>query len=276
MKYVAVCLICVATVAAQAGQTAPGWVVTQVAGPLAMPAQKVTLAMDKEKLTFSHAKAGRLEIPLIQVTRTVYSSTRFNRAQQMMGDKYGNRDVPLPDTSTNCWQPGCAGGGLMMLGTLLAASTMHGATHYFTVTWLDRGVEQQTEFDAGKSDWEAIALQLREQLGDRWIEVGKEQAKFEAMAKAHHIDVLSIDLEHDSWCGELNLPRGSYRLLPLERESESVVYVFAGEVSYSQFRGIVPAHVTEDAGAKGIEYAKDGEKITSLTANGKRFVFTGE
>ena len=248
------------------------WTVTAVAGPLSRPGQKLKVSLAGNEVTFRDAKAKReIAIRGEDITQAAYSRVRFSRAEQL-GGKYDS-PIWLPTNMSGCGEPGC--GGLLVAALIAAAiaAPMHGTSHFILLTWVDRDVEQQMQFEVGKGDAEAVNGRLRELAGARWVDVDEQRQAAEKTIAEQGNQATAIELDRDSWCGVFALPKGSYRVLVAQGGGGATVYFFADEVELSRLRGILPAQVGGEARPDALEYAPGSARIASIAWQGKSLEF---
>ena len=255
-------------------QTSPkdAWKVTAVAGPISWPGQKIKVSLAGDELSFVDLKAKReIAIRNDQIIQVAYSRVRFSRVEQL-GGKYDNSGW-LPSNSPGCGDPGCGGIFLVALIAAAVAAPMHGTSHFILLTWVDREVQQQMQFEVGKSDAEALNSRLRQLAGVRWVDVDEQRQAAEKEITAHADQAIPIELDRDSWCGAFALPKGFYRVLVAPDNQNFTVYFFAGKVELTQLRGILPAQIAGDAGDAAFDYAPDSSRIASIRWQDKSLQF---
>ncbi|HLJ77108.1 MAG TPA: hypothetical protein VKT75_06830 [Acidobacteriaceae bacterium] len=259
----------------QAPSGAATWHVTEIAGPSGFEGQKMTLTIGEDDLLLTAKKTSPLRIRASQIRQIVYSPERFSRAGQMVSDKRGDKPTPAFDPS-GCGEPGCGGAALMFLVTLAVASTMHGQSHYITVTWEDRGVEQEIQFEIGKNQRADISEHLRQLAPNHWIDVVEQKHRVESLIAEHQQDSLPLTLAKLSACGDYVLPSGDYRMLVSGSDSAPEIYLFAGELDISQLRGVTRAHASDSPAAGPIEYLPDTNRIHAIRWHDKSLVIEGD
>jgi len=269
MKALIVALLLSTALAAQTpGQSS--WTIIPVAGPVGWPGHKLMLTAGQDSISFAIPKGKTLTtVPVAQITQIVSSPVRFSRSQQVVGGKTGHGTLG-PYLMDSGYGPGGGAGIFLLLAALAIAAPMHGTSHYVTLTWADSGVEQQMLFEVSKSDLEPFTRQLRGILGERWIDVEEQRSRVEATVKDHQSEAVQIEFERDSWCGEFGFPKGAYRILAVLKGTEAEVYFFAGEVTFTQLRGIFHARVADPTGTESVEYAPGAGQIVSVPWQGKR------
>jgi hypothetical protein len=248
------------------------WTVTAVAGPISSLGQKIKLSVAGDELSFTDSKAKKaIAIRGDQITQVVSSRMRFSRAQQL-GGKYDQSGWLGPNMS-GCGLPGCGAVILVAIIAAAVAAPMHGTSHFILLSWFDRDVEQQIQFEVGKSDAAALNFHLRELAGDRWVDVDEQQVATEKEITEHGNQAIPIELDRDSWCGAFSLPKGSYRVLVAQGTQNPTVYFFAGNVDIPHLRGILAARAAGDAGPEPFEYALGSARIASIRWQGKSLDF---
>ena len=262
-----------AALAAQGPEQRSRWTVTMIAGPIGWPGEKMVLTLRPDAMSFATEKTDdNLTVPLAQVKEMRYSPERFNRAQQLGGKYHGFE--PSYD-NTFCPRPAdCGAGALMFLGIVAVSSTMHGTSHYITLTWDDRGVQQQMQFEAGKSDWEALSAAMRARIGNGWVDSGEQRDALNAVLANSQRSETAVDIKRDSWCGDYALRSGAYRVVAMDQGPDVTVYFFAERVSEENLRAVLHARPSAEASPTGLEYAGGTGRIESIAWNGRRLVFT--
>ncbi|HKR28780.1 MAG TPA: hypothetical protein VJS11_15050 [Acidobacteriaceae bacterium] len=251
------------------------WRVTQIAGPFGFEGQKVSLTIGEDDLLLAAKKTPPLRIPASQIRQIVYTPERFSRAGQLVSDKRG--DKPASGFApTGCGEPGCGGALLFMMATLAVASTMHGQSHYITLTWEDRGVEQEIEFEIGKDQRAAISERLRKLAPKHWIDVVEQKQRVETLIAEHQQDSIPLPIAKMSVCGDYVLAPGDYRMLVAGSGSASEIYLFSGALDLSQLRGISRAHTSEASPTDTIEYQPDSNHIRAIRWHDKSLVIDDE
>ena len=248
------------------------WTVTAVAGPISWPGHKIKVALAGNELSLIDPKAKReINIRGDQITQVAYSHVRFSRAEQL-GGKYDNSGWPGSNLSS-CSAPGCGGVLLAALIAVAIAAPMHGTSHFILLTWVDRDVEQQIQFEVGKSDAEAVNSHLRELAGIRWVNVDEQRQAMEREVRENANQAIPIELDRDSWCGGFTLPKGPYRVLVAKASDGVTVYFFAEKVEPAQLRGILPAQIAEEPGTAAFAYEPGSLRIASIRWQGKSLQF---
>lgn len=251
------------------------WRVTGIAGPFGFAGQKMTLTIGEDDLLLNAKKTAPLRIPVSQIRQIVYTPERFSRAGQMVSDKRG--DKPTANWApSGCGDPGCGGAALMFLATLAVASTMHGESHYITITWEDRGVEQEIEFEIGKDQRAVISDRLRQLAPSHWIDVVEQKHRVESLIAEHQQDALPLPIARMSLCGGYVLPSGDYRMLVAGSDSAPEIYFFSGGLNLSQLRGVFRAHASDASPADPIEYQPDSNRIRAIRWHDKSLVIDDE
>jgi hypothetical protein len=149
---------------------------------------------------------------------------------------------------------------------------MHGQSHYITVAWSDRGVEQELQFEIGKDQRAAIVERLRNLAPKHWIDVVEQKHRVESLIAEHQQDAVPLTIGKVSACGDYILPSGDYRMLVSGPDSAPEIYLFAGELDLSQLRGVTRAHASDSPAADPIEYLPDTNRIRAIRWQGKSLV----
>lgn len=251
------------------------WQVTEIAGPFGFEGQKMALTISEDDLLLTAKKSPPIRIPAEQIREIVYAPERFSRAGQLVSDKRG--DKPTSGFApSGCGDPGCGGAALLFLATLAVASTMHGESHYITLTWEDRGVEQEILFEIGKDQRAAISERLRHLAPNHWIDIVEQKRRVESLIAEHQQDTLPLPIARMSLCGNYALPTGDYSLIVAGSDASPQVYLFAGEPSISTLRGVTHAHSAEASPADAIEYLPDTNRIHAIRWHDKSLVIEDE
>ena len=257
MKILRLSLLYSSLLLAQAPAKGTSWKVVQLAGPIGANGSKLALTLDGTQLSLAVPKTNtRITIPADQITELVYSPVRFSRARQV----FGKHDSP------SAWASGAAGNGYAMLLGLMAAgvvSPLRGTSHFVTLTWSNGDLEQQMQFEVGKSDLDSFAQQMRALLGPRWIDIEEQQRTVEALIKDNN-QPLDVQLPRDVLCGPFVLPEGTYRALVMIHGSDAELYLFHGEVALNQLHAVVSARVTDSGCDAPLEYAEGSNRLTAL------------
>lgn len=251
------------------------WHVTEIAGPSGFEGQKMALTIGEDDLILTAKKNPPIRIPAEQIREIVYAPERFSRAGQLVSDKRG--DKPTHSFApTGCGDPGCGGAALMFLATLAVASTMHGESHYITLTWEDRGVEQEIQFEIGKDQRAAISERLQKLAPKHWIDVVEQKRRVESLIAEHQQDTIPLPIARMSLCGSYVLPTGDYRLIVAGSEASPEVYLFAGAPSIGTLRGVTHAHAAEVSATDPIEYVPDTNRIRAIRWHDKSLIMDDE
>jgi hypothetical protein len=262
-----------ATLAAQGTGPTSRWIVTMVAGSIGSPGEKMVLTLNPDSMSFATTEIkDKLTVPLAQVKEVLYSPERFNRAVQL-GGKYHGFETPYVNTFCPS-RPGCGEGALTFLAIVAVSSTMHGTSHYFTLTWEDRGVQQQMQFEVSKSDWEALSTTLRDRIGNRWVDSGEQKGALDAVFADTQRSETAVEIKRDSWCGDYALRSGAYRVVTTEQGPDLAVFFFSNSVSAENLRAVLHARPAGKPIPIGLEYAGDTGRIESIAWKGQRLVFT--
>lgn len=251
------------------------WQVTEIAGPVGFEGQKMHLTIGEDDLLLTAKKAPPLRIPASQIRQIVYAPERFSRAGQLVSDKRGDKPMPVLAPS-GCGDPGCGGAALMFLVTVAVASTMHGESHYITLTWEDRGVEQEIQFEIGKEQRSAISESLRQLAPKHWIDIVEQKHRVESLIAEHQQDAVPLPIAKMSLCGDYVLPAGDYRLLVAGSDPAPEVYLFSGELNLARLRSVSRARATEASAAEIIEYVPDTNRIRAIRWHDKSLVIEDE
>lgn len=263
--------LALAALFAQAPSGSSTWRVTEIAGPFGSEGQKMTLTVGEDDLLLTAKKIPPLRIPASQIRQIVYAPERFSRAGQLVSDKRGDKS-PAVLAPSGCGDPGCGGAALMFLVTLAIASTMHGQSHYVTVTWEDRGVDQEIQFEIGKDQRAAISEHLRQLAPQHWIDVIEQKHRVESLIAEHQQDSIPVPIAKMSLCGDYVLPPGDYRMLVAGSDTAPEIYLFAGVLDLSQLRGVSRAHASGAASGDPIEYLPDTNRIRAIRWHDKSLV----
>lgn len=250
------------------------WRVTAVAGPISWPGQKIKLSLTGNSLSFTDLKTKQtIDIRDDEITQVAYSRVRFSRAQQI-GGKYDNSVWP-PAGMSGCNAPGCGGVLIVAMIATAVAAPMHGTSHFILLTWVDREVEQQIQFEVSKTDAEELNAHLRDLAGVRWVDVFEQEQATGREIRDHSDEAMSIEIDRDSSCGVFALPKGLYRVLVAQNNEDVTVYFFAGALELTRLRAILPAHISDNrVRSEAIDYAPGSSRISSIPWQGKSLEFT--
>jgi hypothetical protein len=286
MKLVSILCAALLLLTSMARATEPvpphSWTVSNLRGPVLSSSSHLTLTVSKDGLTFVDKKQNPLiEIPANQVVNVASSTVEFSRAYQVGGDKTGASGIGMPMTGCGGSDVGCGGAALMYLMVLAIASPMHGRSHYVQITWNDRGVEQQLQFEASKDNYTAVAEALKAFGGTKYTDVEAQANKLQEEIAQNAGRAFALTLDRASKLGDYPLDPGTYKVLPLDRgEGKADVYLFtsepASQIAPTMIKASMPANVCECTTGTSLDYLNGSTQIAAIQGGGKLFRFASE
>jgi hypothetical protein len=286
MKRISILCIILLLATSIAAATEPdpllSWTISNFRGPVLSRNTHLTLAVSKDGLTFLDKKHNPLlEIRADQVVNVASSSVAFSRAYQVGGDKTGASGIGMPMTGCGGSDVGCGGAALMYLMILAIAAPMHGRSHYVQITWNDRGVEQQLQFEASKDNYIVVVAALKEFGGTKYTDLEAEAGKLQEEIAQNVSHAFDLKLEQPSKLGEYALDPATYKVLALDREEgKADVYLFSNEpsgaIDPAHIKASMRARVCECPPGSSLDYVNGSTQIAAIQGAGKLFRFAAE
>jgi hypothetical protein len=241
--------------------------ISNVSGPVAGREGDFRLRLHGDVLTIENKRTKRnLDIAGAQITHVLYTPMRFSRVDQ----------VPAP--SGGCYGEGCGGVVILYLAAALIVSPMHGHSHFVRITWTDRNVEQQVQFEIGKDDYQPLLESLRAFSGVKYMDLETVAHRVRGELEKNAGKALPLKLEHASRLGDYDLDSGEYRMVALDRgDHQADIYVFPAaktqKIQPENLKAAVHATVVDAQSADGVEYVAGTARISAICTAGQLYQF---
>jgi hypothetical protein len=243
--------------------------ITNVAGPVTGREGDFRLRLHENIFSIVNKRTKQnLDITAAQITHVLYTTHRFSRVDQ----------VPAPVAGSCYSDAGCGGMVMFYIAAALVMAPMHGHNHFLRVTWSDRNVEQQLQFEIGKDDYQPVLDALKSFGGVKYVDLEDEARRVRSELEENAKNAATVNLEHASKLGDYDLAGGEYRLIALDRgQSQADVYVFLAEKSAKiqpeKLKAAVRAVASDSAAGDGIAYGESSARIRSICAAGRTYTF---
>jgi hypothetical protein len=248
-------------------QAERSWNISNLRAPV-FTAEHLKLQVARDQLIFTDKKhRSLLRIPSDDLLEVLYTPITFSRGKTV-----------AEGTPTSCVgdQMGCGGLVLLWATTALFLMPMHGRSHFIRITWMDRNVEQQLEFEIGKNDYQPLLDKLKDFSGVKYVDLEAEGLRVRKELAQNAPHALPIHLEHPSRLGLYDLPPGEYRLVALDRgEAKADLYLFPPDTALdpASVRAVARVWLSPCDGPDAIEYADNTPRIRRIAANGQWLSF---
>lgn len=265
-------LIASLSFAVEPGGAEHSYKIANVVGPVVGREGDFRLRLHENVLSIvnKHTKKD-LDITGAQITHVLYTTHRFSRAEQ----------VPTPASGACYSDVGCGGVVMFYLAAALVMSPMHGYSHFIRITWSDRNVEQQLQFEIGKDDYQSVLEALKNFAGVKYVDLEGEARSVRDELEQNAAKAAAIKLEHASRLGDYDLAAGEYRMIALDRgEDKADVYLFPAEkntkIQPQKLKAAAKARAWDSTVGDNITYAETTARIRSISAAGRVFSFESD